>query len=270
MWTPPSSPIAMLQTKAGCPELAEEGMAFTERDAFRQLGVDGSTCGFAMTVAQPLQQAALMCDVCEAVPAIVTCKADAAALCASCDADIHSANIIASRHERLPLAPLRHQAASFSGEPPENPWLMVDHESFFVQDLDYGFVVDEAAVAGGGRRRTPAFGGCVEIDFTRPNASLTSHSVTLSSEGSGGDVSKPCGESFGASTAAMDREARVTRYRAKRKSRRFEKKIRYESRKAYAEVRPRIKGRFAKRTAGEPLVKWVYSTPASAGTGLLF
>jgi len=33
----------------------------------------------------------------------------------------------------------------------------------------------------------------------------------------------------------------VRRYREKRKRRTFEKTIRYESRKAYAEVRPRIK-----------------------------
>lgn len=46
----------------------------------------------------------------------------------------------------------------------------------------------------------------------------------------------------------MDREARVLRYREKRKNRRFEKTIRYASRKAYAETRPRVKGRFAKRT----------------------
>ncbi|KAL2522964.1 Zinc finger protein CONSTANS-LIKE 2 [Forsythia ovata] len=46
----------------------------------------------------------------------------------------------------------------------------------------------------------------------------------------------------------MDREARVLRYREKKKARKFEKTIRYASRKAYAETRPRIKGRFAKRT----------------------
>ena len=45
-----------------------------------------------------------------------------------------------------------------------------------------------------------------------------------------------------------EREARVLRYREKRKNRKFEKTIRYASRKAYAEVRPRIKGRFAKRS----------------------
>ena len=47
--------------------------------------------------------------------------------------------------------------------------------------------------------------------------------------------------------AAESREARLMRYREKRKNRRFEKTIRYASRKAYAETRPRIKGRFAKR-----------------------
>ncbi|KFK25822.1 coa [Arabis alpina] len=45
----------------------------------------------------------------------------------------------------------------------------------------------------------------------------------------------------------MDREARVLRYREKKKTRKFEKTIRYASRKAYAERRPRINGRFAKR-----------------------
>ncbi|KAJ7534457.1 hypothetical protein O6H91_13G097200 [Diphasiastrum complanatum] len=48
----------------------------------------------------------------------------------------------------------------------------------------------------------------------------------------------------------VDREARVLRYKEKRKNRKFEKTIRYASRKAYAETRPRIKGRFAKRGNG--------------------
>lgn len=48
-----------------------------------------------------------------------------------------------------------------------------------------------------------------------------------------------------------EREARLMRYREKRKNRRFDKTIRYASRKAYAETRPRIKGRFAKRGSAE-------------------
>ncbi|KAM3363646.1 zinc finger protein CONSTANS-LIKE 2-like [Capsicum galapagoense] len=58
----------------------------------------------------------------------------------------------------------------------------------------------------------------------------------------------------------MDREARVIRYREKKKNRKFEKTIRYASRKAYAETRPRIKGRFAKRTDVEAEVDQMFST----------
>ncbi|KAJ0247536.1 CCT domain-containing protein [Hirschfeldia incana] len=43
------------------------------------------------------------------------------------------------------------------------------------------------------------------------------------------------------------REARVSRYREKRRTRLFTKKIRYEVRKLHAEKRPRMKGRFVKR-----------------------
>lgn len=61
---------------------------------------------------------------------------------------------------------------------------------------------------------------------------------------------------------AMDREARVHRYREKRKMRRFEKTIRYASRKAYAETRPRIKGRFAKRADADLEVDQYFSAAA--------
>jgi hypothetical protein len=47
-----------------------------------------------------------VCEVCELAPAAVTCKADAAALCAGCDADIHTANPLARRHERVPVQPI--------------------------------------------------------------------------------------------------------------------------------------------------------------------
>ncbi|TMX03768.1 hypothetical protein EJD97_014172 [Solanum chilense] len=62
----------------------------------------------------------------------------------------------------------------------------------------------------------------------------------------------------------MDREARVLRYREKKKNRKFEKTIRYASRKAYAETRPRIKGRFAKRTDVEAEVDQMFSTQLSS------
>ncbi|KAF6169084.1 hypothetical protein GIB67_038581 [Kingdonia uniflora] len=65
----------------------------------------------------------------------------------------------------------------------------------------------------------------------------------------------------------MDREARVLRYREKRKTRKFEKTIRYASRKAYAETRPRIKGRFAKRTDAEIEVDHIFSTTVMTENG---
>ncbi|KAL9667427.1 hypothetical protein QQ045_001785 [Rhodiola kirilowii] len=57
----------------------------------------------------------------------------------------------------------------------------------------------------------------------------------------------------------LDREARVLRYKEKRKNRKFEKTIRYASRKAYAETRPRIKGRFVKRTEPEQELDRVFN-----------
>nr|AQQ11796.1 constans-like protein [Phyllostachys edulis] len=57
---------------------------------------------------------------------------------------------------------------------------------------------------------------------------------------------------LGAAVTAVtggEREARVSRYREKRRTRLFAKKIRYEVRKLNAEKRPRMKGRFVKRTA---------------------
>ncbi|WVZ60253.1 hypothetical protein U9M48_010300 [Paspalum notatum var. saurae] len=59
----------------------------------------------------------------------------------------------------------------------------------------------------------------------------------------------------GAVTAVTggEREARVSRYREKRRTRLFAKKIRYEVRKLNAEKRPRIKGRFVKRATLPPL-----------------
>ena len=71
-------------------------------------------------------------------------------------------------------------------------------------------------------------------------------------QGTGGtDVQHSCSDliGMGAQQAMGDggREARVSRYREKRRTRLFSKKIRYEVRKLNAEKRPRMKGRFVKR-----------------------
>lgn len=71
----------------------------------------------------------------------------------------------------------------------------------------------------------------------------------------------------GGPVETMAREARVMRYKEKRKNRKFEKTIRYASRKAYAESRPRIKGRFAKRTDSE--VEQLFSMASDASFGVV-
>ncbi|XP_058181484.1 B-box zinc finger protein 24-like [Rhododendron vialii] len=48
----------------------------------------------------------IQCDVCEKAPATLICCADEAALCAKCDVDIHAANKLASKHQRLLLQSL--------------------------------------------------------------------------------------------------------------------------------------------------------------------
>uniref|UniRef100_A0A2P2MHJ5 Zinc finger protein n=1 Tax=Rhizophora mucronata TaxID=61149 RepID=A0A2P2MHJ5_RHIMU len=84
---------------------------------------------------------------------------------------------------------------------------------------------------------------------------------------SGSDPSAP--ESAGtaknqaAQSCGIDREARVLRYRERRKNRKFEKTIRYASRKAYAETRPRIKGRFAKRAEVDSDIDRLYNSTAT-------
>ncbi|EPS72328.1 hypothetical protein M569_02439 [Genlisea aurea] len=45
----------------------------------------------------------IQCDVCEKAPATVICCADEAALCSRCDTEVHAANKLASKHQRLQL-----------------------------------------------------------------------------------------------------------------------------------------------------------------------
>ncbi|XP_010542749.1 PREDICTED: B-box zinc finger protein 24-like isoform X2 [Tarenaya hassleriana] len=48
----------------------------------------------------------IQCDVCEKAPATVICCADEAALCPKCDVEVHAANKLASKHQRLLLSSL--------------------------------------------------------------------------------------------------------------------------------------------------------------------
>lgn len=51
----------------------------------------------------------IQCDVCEKAPATLICCADEAALCATCDTEVHAANKLASKHQRLLLQTLSNK-----------------------------------------------------------------------------------------------------------------------------------------------------------------
>ncbi|KAL3835067.1 hypothetical protein ACJIZ3_009803 [Penstemon smallii] len=51
----------------------------------------------------------IQCDVCEKAQATVICCADEAALCAKCDVEVHAANKLASKHQRLLLECLNNK-----------------------------------------------------------------------------------------------------------------------------------------------------------------
>lgn len=84
------------------------------------------------------------------------------------------------------------------------------------------------------------------LPTSAPLPTVGAHSFTLPSAVAGAAANVPAPDN-------LTRAQRVERYRQKRKNRKFQKTIRYASRKAYAEIRPRIKGRFAKREEVEAM-----------------
>jgi hypothetical protein len=92
-----------------------------------------TSCDARLAHAEAAHERVWVCEVCELAPAAVTCKADAAVLCAACDADIHEANPLARRHTRVPVAPIGSAAAVESmlfgtGESPEEHKVTAEHE----------------------------------------------------------------------------------------------------------------------------------------------
>ncbi|KAM3207908.1 hypothetical protein ACQJBY_062906 [Aegilops geniculata] len=199
------------------------------------------------------------CAVCGGAAALY-CPADAAALCVPCDAAVHSANPLASRHERVPLAAA---VAAASGV---YDLFAADDEggsSWPMPGQGQGQGSPSSGSSGfsnnGGGVEMSLFDLLSDVDLVATGAG-----GSMSSDGGGAplwlqpglaaDASAAWASSWSPSEAvvvpsAADRAERVRRYREKRKNRKFHKTIRYASRKAYAEARPRIKGRFVKRPA---------------------
>ncbi|KAK3123112.1 hypothetical protein QOZ80_8AG0624110 [Eleusine coracana subsp. coracana] len=236
------------------------------------VGSEGSTSPGAAA-------AAASCAVCGGAAAVY-CAADAAALCAPCDAAVHAANPLASRHERVPLAAAASvasgvyddlfaaddvDAASSWALPPPLPGQGSPQGSSSATSFTTGSGSDSGA--DGGRNllfdllSDADLAACVAAaplpDGVAPvhhhhhgGAFWAPHAAWPAATWSPSPVDVIPGGAAAVVVAAAEREARVQRYREKRKNRKFQKTIRYASRKAYAEARPRIKGRFVKRAPG--------------------
>ncbi|CAA7398693.1 unnamed protein product [Spirodela intermedia] len=222
-----------------------------------------------------------VCEICERAPAVVTCKADAAALCAACDSDVHSASTLSRRHQRFPVTPFSeplpgdwssHGTASKNSYNHSQEMLRTTPElkaadSYYyyhhVSEGDPYFALEEAPAVDGvvpvqsdGRKVVAAAqplvfaadDGFIDMDSGGPKPLYGGDAATPSAEEIEAVETSEDGGGWAAPlvAGAVDREARVMRYREKRRNRRFEKIIRYASRKAYAESRHRVKGRFVK------------------------
>ncbi|KAG6528994.1 hypothetical protein ZIOFF_011186 [Zingiber officinale] len=276
-----------------------------------------------------------VCEACTVAPAALACRADDAALCAACDAEVHSANPLARRHHRVPILPLplagtpyltsteeehRHHVLEDEAE----SWLLINTKNcdtpaalFGVDQVDeyldlVGYnnnacneihnqehqlhhhlsegvvpsplclqTVKEHQELQQQQQQEEGYG--LELEYEVSNCivgfSCTDNSLGHSSSFDVAILKSHSQVSFASMDASivpdttktegsirllpcsplpqmapqfpMYREAKVLKYREKRKARKFEKIIRYASRKAYAEMRPRIKGRFVKRPDAE-------------------
>uniref|UniRef100_A0A0E0ASV3 CCT domain-containing protein n=1 Tax=Oryza glumipatula TaxID=40148 RepID=A0A0E0ASV3_9ORYZ len=226
--------------------------------------------------ASPASCGGAACGVCGGA-ATVYCAADAAALCVPCDAAVHAANPLASRHDRVPLAVA--MAAASSGvydhlfapdDDAASSWAAAAAAGAAVQGQGQGSPNDSSSSftndsAGGGAERSlfdllsdvdimSCGGGGLASSFdgaAAPPLWLHPGQLAALTPWSPADSvvvpTSAAGAVAAAAAAREEREERVRRYREKRKNRKFQKTIRYASRKAYAEARPRIKGRFVKR-----------------------
>ncbi|KAL6649006.1 hypothetical protein ACP70R_013230 [Stipagrostis hirtigluma subsp. patula] len=146
------------------------------------------------------------------------------------DADDRSA--VDNHHHRRHL-----QRPSFH---PFGPQYYPGNGLTFEVSLGPGGEVDAGLGLGGGARQTEPAASATIMSFCGSTFTDTASSRPREPILMGGQLQTPPGH------PAVDREAKVMRYKEKRKRRRYEKQIRYASRKTYAEMRPRVKGRFAK------------------------
>ncbi|XP_038887857.1 zinc finger protein CONSTANS-LIKE 9 [Benincasa hispida] len=93
-----------------------------------------------------------ICDFCGQQRSIVYCRSDAAALCLSCDRNVHSANALSRRHSRTLLCDRCHSQAAFVRCPEENISLC--------QNCDYMGHSSSASISSRKRQPINCYSGC--------------------------------------------------------------------------------------------------------------
>ncbi|CAH2072659.1 unnamed protein product [Thlaspi arvense] len=288
-----------------------------------------------------------VCESCGRAPAAFLCEADDASLCTACDSDVHSANPLARRHHRVPISgnsyrsmANHHQCETTMTNPETRlvvrqeegdedvkeaaSWLFPDsdknsgshhdNELLFSDEyldlddynssMDYKFkgqhIQHQHQQDCGVPQTNYAGDRVVPLQLEESKGDLRRKQHNITTYGSSGSyngsinhnayissmetdlVPEPTARvptrtpdqlqpdhpvQMVAQLSPMDRQARVLRYREKKKTRRFEKTIRYASRKAYAERRPRINGRFAKGRESEAEEDQGFNTMLMYDTG---
>lgn len=100
--------------------------------------------------------------------------------------------------------------------------------------------IGRSASGGSGVGKRKCYGGLNDFQ-------LMDQAVLVKSESAVGAITKADGELW-----VKNRGSAMQRYKEKKKIRRYDKHIRYESRKARADTRKRVKGRFVKATSESP------------------
>ncbi|KAL4581913.1 hypothetical protein LXL04_006447 [Taraxacum kok-saghyz] len=224
------------------------------------------------------EESIVLCDTCLSSPGIIFCSADLAYLCATCDAVIHSANPLAGRHHRVPVTSIsgflsQESKNAMGNEDEEASWLLFD-DLDQCGDLQFDYNEYMTAIYGGGDgdRIVPVQAGEATMNqnhqfhFDHHGFHHRKVESVMEYESSNGGYGRRSIQT----PVPEDRKARVLRYKEKKKRRKFEKTTRYASRKAYAEIRPRIKGRFAKRTNVGADVEQILSTSLRSTTEGLY
>ncbi|KAL6652472.1 hypothetical protein ACP70R_011397 [Stipagrostis hirtigluma subsp. patula] len=144
----------------------------------------------------------IQCDACEGAAATVVCCADEAALCARCDVQVHAANKLAGKHQRLPI---EHAGGGAAGLPrcdvcQERPAFVfcVEDRALFCRDCDEPIHVP--GTLSGGHQRYLATG--IRVGFSSVcGANATTHADSLPPpKGGSKPVSAGAGAGAGAAT----------------------------------------------------------------------